>query len=190
MAKSLVNNQLRLIGGAWRSRLIHFVDTPGLRPTPVRVRETLFNWLHYELIGKNCLDLYAGSGALGFEAASRGARSVIQVESHQQVCQCLKNNAQLLQASQMSVVHADVLNYLAHCDQVFNIVFLDPPFGLNLAITTCQLLEVNGWLATNAKIYVEAERNFDDAGLPNNWRQLKAKFAGQVSYRLYERIGD
>ncbi|MGZ5576896.1 MAG: RsmD family RNA methyltransferase, partial [Methylobacter sp.] len=108
-----MKNKLRIIGGDWRSRQLSFVDAPGLRPTPARVRETLFNWLQYEIVGKNCLDLYAGSGALGFEAASRGAKSVIQVESNAQACRHLRDSALALSAAdRIKVVQSDVLRYL------------------------------------------------------------------------------
>jgi len=183
-----VKNKLRIIGGDWRSRQLSFVDAPGLRPTPARVRETLFNWLQYEIAGKQCLDLYAGSGALGFEAASRGAKSVVQVENNAQACRCLKDNALALSATdRITVVQSDVSRYLAGDAQRFDTVFLDPPFGLNLAVQTCRQLEENGWLAKYAKIYVETERNFNFLGMPENWRQLKSKSAGEVAYHLFER---
>ncbi len=184
-----MKNKLRIIGGDWRSRQLSFVDAPGLRPTPARVRETVFNWLQYEIFGKRCLDLYAGSGALGFEAASRGAKSVIQVESNAQACRSLKDNALALSADdRIKVVQSDVLRYLEGEATAFDVVFLDPPFGLNLVIQTCRLLEDNGWLAKHAKIYVETERHFDFSGMPENWRQLKSKSAGEVGYHLFERI--
>ncbi|HEY8098072.1 MAG TPA: 16S rRNA (guanine(966)-N(2))-methyltransferase RsmD [Methylobacter sp.] len=184
-----MKNKLRIIGGDWRSRQLSFVDAPGLRPTPARVRETVFNWLQYEIVGKQCLDLYAGSGALGFEAASRGARSVVQVESNVQACRCLKDNATLLSAGQITIVQSDVLRYLEGEAQAFDVVFLDPPFGQNLVVRTCQLLEAYGWLAKHAKIYVETERHYDFLGMPENWRQLKSKSAGEVGYHLFERAG-
>ncbi|MBL6987149.1 MAG: 16S rRNA (guanine(966)-N(2))-methyltransferase RsmD [Methylobacter sp.] len=182
-----MKNKLRIIGGDWRSRQLGFVDAPGLRPTPARVRETLFNWLRYEISGKQCLDLYSGSGALGFEAASRGAKSVVQVENNIQACRSLKDNAIALSAGQIETVQSDVLRYLAGKTQVFDVVFLDPPFGLGLVVQTCRLLEENGWLAKHAKIYVETERHFDFSGMPENWRQLKSKSAGEVGYHLFER---
>jgi 16S rRNA (guanine966-N2)-methyltransferase len=183
-----VRNKLRIIGGDWRSRQLSFADAPGLRPTPARVRETLFNWLQYDIVGRHCLDLYAGSGALGFEAASRGAKSVVQVENNAQACRCLKDNAAALAAAdRMTVVQSDVSRYLSGAAQPFNIVFLDPPFGLNLAEPTCRQLEAYGWLAPNAKIYVETERDFNFSQMPANWRQLKSKSAGEVAYHLFER---
>lgn len=108
-----MSNKLRIIGGDWRSRCITFIDAPGLRPTPVRVRETLFNWLRDDIIASRCLDLYAGSGALGFEAASRGAKSVTQVENNALACRALKENAIALAAEQVKIVQSDVMRYLA-----------------------------------------------------------------------------
>ncbi|TRX00874.1 16S rRNA (guanine(966)-N(2))-methyltransferase RsmD [Candidatus Methylobacter oryzae] len=207
-----MKNKLRIIGGDWRSRQLSFADAPGLRPTPARVRETLFNWLQYEIAGKQCLDLYAGSGALGFEAASRGAKLVVQVETNAQACRCLKENALALSAAdRVKVVQSDVSHYLSGAAQAFDVVFLDPPFGMGLAVQTCMQLEANGWLAKYSKIYVETERHFDFSrgasmpralsggramqignaadlsGMPENWRLLKSKTAGEVAYHLFER---
>ncbi|MDD5274870.1 MAG: 16S rRNA (guanine(966)-N(2))-methyltransferase RsmD [Methylovulum sp.] len=180
-----MQNKLRIIGGQWRSRQIRFVDAPGLRPTPARVRETLFNWLQYDIIGRNCLDCYAGSGALGFEAASRGAKSIVLVENNALACRALKENADALSAQQIKIVQADVFRYLAGDAQPFDVVFMDPPFAMGLAVQTCQWLEDKGWLAPQAKIYVETETALNLEGLPENWRLLKSKAAGEVAYRLF-----
>lgn len=184
-----MQNKLRIIGGEWRSRQIRFVDAPGLRPTPARVRETLFNWLHYDITGSRCLDLFAGSGALGFEAASRGARAVVQVENNPLACRALKENAVALGARQIKLVQMDVLRYLAGDAEPFDLVFLDPPFAKALAVQTCQWLEDKGWLNSGAKIYVEAESELKLEGLPENWQLLKSKAAGEVAYRLFQRAG-
>jgi 16S rRNA (guanine966-N2)-methyltransferase len=184
-----VPNKLRIIAGNWRSRTITFVDTPGLRPTPARVRETVFNWLRNDIIGSRCLDLFAGSGALGFEAASRGAKLVIQVENNALACRALKENAISLTADQIKIVQSDVFRYLAGDADVFDVVFIDPPFAMSLAIQTCQWLEKKGWLGKHAKIYVETESTLKLDGLPENWRQLKSKVAGGVGYHLFERMG-
>ena len=136
-----MSNKLRIIGGDWRSRCISFIDTPGLRPTPARVRETVFNWLRNDIIGSRCLDLYAGSGALGFEAASREAKSVVQVENNSLACKALKDNASTLAATQIKMVQADVLQYLSGAAQEFDVVFIDPPFAMDLVVQTCLLLE-------------------------------------------------
>ncbi|MFI3217604.1 MAG: 16S rRNA (guanine(966)-N(2))-methyltransferase RsmD [Methylococcales bacterium] len=190
-----MQNKLSIIGGNWRSRKISFEDADGLRPTPARVRETLFNWLQYDILGSRCLDLYAGSGALSFEAASRGAKSVIQVENNPIACRSLKTNAFSLGAEQVKIVQSDVFRYLASDAQAFGIVFIDPPFNLDLAAQTCQWLEDKGWLASYAKIYVETERTnidtqrvFQLQEIPENWRLLKQKTAGEVMYHLFERV--
>jgi 16S rRNA (guanine966-N2)-methyltransferase len=180
-----VENKLRIIGGDWRSRQLRFADVPGLRPTPARVRETLFNWLQYDIIGSRCLDLYAGSGALGFEAASRGAGEVVQVENNPGACRFLTENARLLAASRLSVHALDVGLYLRRPAEPFDIVFMDPPFGLGLVPETCRLLDAHGWLTPRAKIYLESEKGLVLDKLPENWRLLKHKVAGEVAYRLF-----
>jgi 16S rRNA (guanine966-N2)-methyltransferase len=184
-----VPNKLRIIGGNWRSRCVSFADAPGLRPTPARVRETVFNWLRNDIIGRRCLDLYAGSGALGFEAASRGAKSVVQVENNALACRALKENALALAANQIKIVQMDVFHYLAGDAEPFDVVFIDPPFAMALAVKTCQWLEEKGWLSKHAKIYIEAEITLKLNGMPENWRQLKRKVAGVVGYHLFERLG-
>jgi 16S rRNA (guanine966-N2)-methyltransferase len=181
-----LQNKLRIIGGEWRSRQINFYEAPGLRPTPARVRETLFNWLQYDIPGSHCLDLYAGSGALGFEAASRGAKSIVQVENNPDACRALKETVVKLAATQIKIVQSDVFRYLSGDAEPFDIVFLDPPFGLNLISQTCNWLEDKSWLSQQAKIYVEAESElkfFDE--LPQNWQLLKSKTAGDVGYHLF-----
>jgi len=185
-----MSNKLRIIGGDWRSRCISFIDTPGLRPTPARVRETVFNWLRNDIIGSRCLDLYAGSGALGFEAASREAKSVVQVEINSLACKALKDNAATLDASQIKMVQANVLQYLGGDAQEFDVVFIDPPFAMDLVIQTCLLLEAKSWLSKHAKIYVETESTLTLTGMPENWRLLKSKVAGEVGYHLFERMGE
>ena len=182
----MLKNQIRIIGGEWRSRQITFIDIPGLRPTPSRVRETLFNWLQNDIPGSSCLDLYAGSGALGIEAASRGAKSVVLVERDNIACRTIKENLIKLKANQIDIVQNDVFRYLTGDAKTFDIVFLDPPFGKNLAAHSCQLLEDKGWLSRNAKIYVEMEsgKNLSESFLAN-WRLLKSKTAGEVGYYLF-----
>jgi 16S rRNA (guanine966-N2)-methyltransferase len=183
-----VQNKLRIIGGEWRSRYVHFIDAPGLRPTPARVRETVFNWLQYDIISSRCLDLYSGSGALGFEAASRGAKAVVQVENNPLACKALKENATALSADQIKVINSDVLRYLAGNAEPFDLVFVDPPFAKAMAAPTCQWLEDKGWLARTAKIYLETESGLVLEGMPENWRQLKSRTAGEVGFHLFERV--
>ncbi|MGX2029118.1 MULTISPECIES: 16S rRNA (guanine(966)-N(2))-methyltransferase RsmD [Methylocaldum] len=183
-----MKNELRIIAGRFRSRKLKFPDAPGLRPTPDRVRETLFNWLRNDIEGARCLDLYAGSGALGFEAASRGAAKVVQVERDALVCGALERNRALLNAEAVEIVQAEVGRFLEGAGQPFDVVFLDPPFHQGLVIPCCRALEGNGWLSSHAKIYVETESSFRLESLPENWRTLRDGRAGEVGYHLCERI--
>ena len=188
-----MNNRIKIIGGTWRSRHITVVDEQGLRPTPVRVRETLFNWLQGDIVNSCCLDVFAGSGALGFEAASRGARSVLALENNPSAYRAINANAATLNASQMTVLAQDALTYLATTpvQTPFDIVFLDPPFGQGLLVQAIALLEKQHWLAPYAKIYMETETTLNlDAHLPKNWHCLKNKVAGEVSYYLFENQTD
>jgi 16S rRNA (guanine966-N2)-methyltransferase len=182
-----MSNQVKIIAGEWRGRNLTFPTAKGLRPTPARVRETLFNWLQYDVLGSRCLDLYSGSGALGLEAASRGAKEVVQVENNAQVCQQLKVNTVILSATMIKIVQNDVFRYLSGEVQTFNLVFLDPPFGKGLAMQSLHCLEDKGWLAVGAKIYIEVETQLDLKAAPENWILLKSKQAGAVSYCLFER---
>ncbi len=180
-------NKLRIIAGEWRSRQLFFEDVPGLRPTPARVRETVFNWLQTDVIASRCLDLYAGSGALGFEAASRGAKSVAMVESNAQACRLINENKAKLSAEQIKIIQIDVFKFLAGDASSFDLVFLDPPFAKGMVQQTCQWLEDKGWLAPQAKVYVEVESQLVLDEMPENWQCLKNKTAGEVGYYLFER---
>lgn len=179
-------SKIKIIGGHWRSRQIEVLDAKGLRPTPNRVRETLFNWLQSDIFNAHCLDLFAGSGALSFEAASRGAKAVVQVENNAAACAVLKANAEKLGASQIQTIQTDALSFLKKAPQTpFDIIFLDPPFSLDLASQSCKLLDEHNWLAPYAKIYVETETALEFPQ-PKNWQLLKSKTAGEVAYRLFE----
>ena len=182
-----MSNKLRIIGGEWRSRVITFDDAPGLRPTPSRVRETLFNWLQADVAGSRCLDLFAGSGALGFEAASRGAKRAVLVENNPKTCQKLKENIATLATDRVEVVQSDVQQFLCHCSDTFDLIFLDPPFAQGLVTSICQQIAEAGLLASYGKIYIETERNLKLDGLPAGWKLLKHKIAGDVGYNLYQR---
>jgi 16S rRNA (guanine966-N2)-methyltransferase len=182
-----VRNELRIIGGVWRGRKLRFPDAPDLRPTPDRVRETLFNWLRQDLEGLRCLDLYAGSGALGFEAASRRAARVVQVERSAEACLALRQNGALLEARAVEVAQMDVSRFLQGPVEPFDVVFLDPPFRQGLAVACCRLLEEKGWLAPHARVYIETEKELALEGLPENWHILRGKQAGGVAYHLYGR---
>jgi len=179
-------NQVRIIAGCWRGRKLSFAPVAGVRPTPDRVRETLFNWLSPVIRDARCLDLYAGSGALGIEAASRGAASVVLVDRDPQVVARLREQVQLLGAAQIEVVQSTVEGWLSAPAEPFDIVFLDPPFRSDLLPACMQLLECGGWLAADAHVYIEAESNLELA-LPENWELTRSKTAGQVGYHLARR---
>jgi 16S rRNA (guanine966-N2)-methyltransferase len=170
---------LRVIGGKFRSRRLRIPARPGLRPTPDRVRETLFNWLGQDLTGLACLDLYAGSGALGFEAASRGAARVVMVEKDRVARAALEAGRAELGAAQVEIVAADAAAWLARGTERFDVIFLDPPFRQNALPMLLELLAAR--VAPGARVYVEAEAPLD-AQAP--WSELKRARAGQVSYQL------
>jgi 16S rRNA (guanine(966)-N(2))-methyltransferase RsmD len=170
---------VRIVGGAWRSRLIRFPPRKDLRPTPDRVRETLFNWLGQDLTGRACLDLFAGSGALGFEAASRGARRVVMVENDAVVYRALLETRQALGAGNVEARRADALQFLEADEGVYDIVFLDPPFKAGLWPRLARLLPPR--LAPGALVYYEGAAPPD---LTTGWETHRQARAGQVSYQL------
>lgn len=175
-------NRVRVIGGAWRSRMIAFPDRAELRPTPDRVRETLFNWLGQDLTGLRCLDLFAGSGALGFEAASRGAKQVVMVERDRAALAALQLNCQALHAAQVEIVRADALDFLRHGRDVYDVVFLDPPFADDVWSKLFEALQPR--LAKDASVYAESG---DKLAAPSGWQIVKQGRAGQVHYQLLKR---
>lgn len=182
-----ITNQIRIIGGKWRSRKLCFPDLPELRPTPNRVRETLFNWLSPYIVGTHCLDLFAGSGALGFEALSRGAHSVVMVDQSATVTQQLQANAILLGAEKEVTFYCNKVpdHHFLLREKPFDIVFLDPPFHKNYLSTCAQWLEKAVSLAPNAFIYIEVESHLPlPLPIPSNWTVLKQKKTGQVGYYL------
>lgn len=180
------SNQVRIIGGQWRGRKLPFPDQQGLRPTADRIRETLFNWLAPRLPGAHCLDLFAGSGALGFEAASRGAARVVLVENKAPAVQVLSANKQRLDAGAVVIVHSEAQQYLTGAQGSFDIVFLDPPFDnpqLRLdslhALLQCCAIKPGGYL------YMEMHKRDQEPDLPESLVLEKRKMAGQVNYQLY-----
>ncbi|HED34489.1 MAG TPA: 16S rRNA (guanine(966)-N(2))-methyltransferase RsmD [Gammaproteobacteria bacterium] len=180
--------KLRIIGGRWRSRQLPVAALEGLRPTTDRVRETLFNWLQGETGGAHCLDLFAGSGALGFEAASRGAASVLMLELQAPAVAQLKDNIKQLQAESIQIVREDALEWLKTAPATpWDIVFIDPPFASDYLAQTCGLLENGSWLAEKATIYLEMDSARPLPALPANWHIVKEKKAGQVCYYLAKR---
>lgn len=180
--KGTLRNKVRIVGGTWRSRLIAFPSRTDLRPTPDRVRETLFNWLGQDLTGKTCLDLFAGSGALGFEAASRGARLVVMVERDPQAFRALQANAETLNARMLELKRADALEFLRADGRHYDIVFLDPPFHSDQLSQVLPLLP--RCLADGALVYVESPHAPDT--LPG-WEAWRSGRAGAVSYQLLKR---
>lgn len=188
--KNTAKGRLRIIAGNWRGRKLSFLDREGLRPTPDRVRETLFNWLQADIAGSRCLDLFAGSGALGFEAASRGARSVVMLDDDTLTVNQLRDNIDRLQAEQVKATCTDAVNFLQSAGQVFDIVFIDPPYQSDLLVHCAALLEQKHWLANHAKIYLECDVHDELADLPENWHCQRRKKAGQVAYQLYTRDSD
>jgi len=180
-------NTVRIIGGEWRRRLLHFPDSEGLRPTPDRVRETLFNWLGQDLSGLTCLDLFAGSGALGFEAASRGAERVVLVEKAPRVLAALQENARTLGATtgRLEIRQSDAVQYAASATERFDLVFLDPPFRQGWLDKLAPLLDKV--LQPDAAMYVEAEFELkDDAILFPGWRTVRHGKAGEVYFHLMQ----
>lgn len=181
------SGQIRIIGGQWRGRKLPVPDSPGLRPTTDRVRETLFNWLAPSMVNARCLDCFAGSGALGLEALSRYAGASTLIEMERGVAQQLKQNLATLKAANANVVNTNTLTFLNQTGTPHDIVFVDPPFRKGLLDETLRLLEVNGWLADDALIYVESEVENGLPPVPVRWDLHREKVAGQVAYRLYHR---
>ncbi|HEX6592712.1 MAG TPA: 16S rRNA (guanine(966)-N(2))-methyltransferase RsmD [Moraxellaceae bacterium] len=180
---------LRIVGGKWRSRRLRFVDAEGLRPTPDRVRETLFNWLQFEINGAHCLDAFAGSGALGFEALSRGAASVVMLEKQKPQFQALQTAAQELQAENLTLLNGDALALLRASAAWqpaggFDGIFLDPPFHKSLLPEICAVLLERGLLKPDAFVYVESESDWTTLALPAAFTVQKQTRAGLVQAYL------
>ncbi|HSC75781.1 MAG TPA: 16S rRNA (guanine(966)-N(2))-methyltransferase RsmD [Pseudomonadales bacterium] len=182
-------NRVRIIGGRWRGRQLHFPDGEGLRPTGDRIRETLFNWLMPVLPEARCLDLFAGSGALGFEALSRGAASCALVERNAQATRCLLEAKQLLSADGATVIAADGMHWLATVTGIFDIVFIDPPFAdTSLAPTAIiEAMAQRELLSSDPWIYVEQPVSSQQSA-PAGFVQYRSQRAGQVSYSLWRRM--
>jgi len=181
--------QIRIIGGQWRGRKLLISEHPEVRPTPDRVRETLFNWLAPLINGACCLDLFAGSGALGFEALSRGASQVVMIDQSPVVVKCLRTQLNTLKATNARIYQAQIPLHWPVFSTVFDIIFLDPPYRENLLLPVCFALEEKGLLADPAYIYLESGRQIEDDELPLGWAFIKRKKAGQVNYYLVKRTG-
>lgn len=177
-------SELRIIAGTFRSRKIVFFEEDGLRPTHNRIRETVFNWLHDEIENKNCLDIFAGSGAMGFEALSRGAKSVTFCDISKNVIDTIKKNAENLKITNANFIQCDFILQNTIKNK-FDIVFIDPPFKKNLLLKTCELLVSRDLLNKNALIYLEFEKNSVDLlQLPKNWIVKKHKSTKTIEYVL------
>jgi len=175
----IVMNTVRIVGGEMRSRVISFPDAEGLRPTPDRVRETLFNWLGQTLYGKTCLDLFAGSGALGFEAASRGAERVVMVERSRLVCRALQDNLEKLGCANVFAHCQDGLEFVSRDTQRYDVIFLDPPFGSDCLPGLLEMLPQH--LSDEGLLYLESGAAID---VSSPWEFAKSGRAGQVHYQL------
>ena len=193
MKKMQVQNakgEVRIIAGLWRGRKLPVLNAEGLRPTGDRVKETLFNWLMPYIVDSYCLDCFAGSGSLGFEALSRHAKQVTFLELDKNVANQLKKNLQTLKTTseQAQVINQNSLEFLKQVQNQphFDVVFLDPPFHFGLAEQAITLLEEKNWLLPHALIYVETEKD-KPLSVPDNWQLLKEKTTGMVSYRLYQK---
>jgi 16S rRNA (guanine966-N2)-methyltransferase len=178
-------NSLRIIGGGWRGRRVHFPDSPGLRPTPDRVRETVFNWLQFSMSGARCLDLFAGSGALGFEALSRGAREVVFVDEAAAVVRSLRDELERLGGTaRAEVLQTTAARYLGQPGEAFDVIFLDPPFARDALAEPVALIEAAGRIKPGGWVYLESERESGAPLLPAEWDLVKSKSAGEVGYHL------
>ncbi len=181
-------NQVRIIAGKWRGRKINFISQEQLRPSGDRIRETLFNWLMRSIVGAHCLDLFAGSGALGFEALSRGAQHVTMIDNDFTTIKQLSSNVELLQAQQQtSIHHASIPTFTLPSSQTFDVIFLDPPFQDSNAIAqACQWLLSHNLLKTGTLVYIEVEKKLQDLSVPETWQQVKVKQVGNVKFYLYK----
>lgn len=183
-----MQGEVRIIGGEWRGRKLKVPSLKNLRPTPDRVRETLFNWLMSDIVGAICLDAFAGSGILGFEALSRGASFVVLVDQSSSVIAVLQEELNRFNIKNAEMYRADVPFGLKNPLKPFDIVFLDPPYQENLLLPTCFYLEENHFMAKQALVYLESSELIEQKDLPKNWEIIKNKKTGQVAYHLVKRV--
>lgn len=178
--------QLRIIGGDWRSRRIQFAEAPGLRPTMDKVRETVFNWLQWDIEGKFILDAFAGSGALGYEALSRGAKEVTFLEFNAGAAKCIRESLHTLEASNAHVHQTDAIAWLAQEPTLehFDVIFLDPPFGRDLLQPAVDIIATKA--KTGCLVYVEVEAKADLSSIPANWLEIKRKDGKEFSFMVFE----
>ena len=178
--------KVRVIGGQWRGSLLPVAEADGLRPTANRVRETLFNWLQFDIHGRSCLDLFSGSGALGIEAASRGASKVTLVEKEAMIANSLRQQVSTLAATQTEVIQADALSFIKTCEQQYDLIFLDPPFQHFALNEVLDAVLAAGIINSDGMIYLEAERNGLPESLAQPWQWWRQAKAGQVEYGLIQ----
>jgi 16S rRNA (guanine966-N2)-methyltransferase len=178
--------QLRIIGGDWRSRRIQFADAPGLRPTMDKVRETVFNWLQWDIEGKLILDCFAGSGALGYEALSRGAKEVTFLEFNASAVRCIRESLESFKANNSQVHQTDAISWLAQHSKLeqFEVIFLDPPFGRDLLKPAVEIIAEKAQVG--CLVYVEIEADADLSCIPANWLETKRKDAKEFSFMVFE----
>ena len=187
MSKSGKNNSVRIIGGDWRGRRLPVADVPGLRPSGDRCRETLFNWLQPWVLAADCADLFAGTGALGFEAASRGAASVLMVEKHHRAQEVLSQSIELLQAVQVNLQRGGAMSTIEGIKpDSFDIVFVDPPFDSNLAGLVLERLDKIGCVRRGGFVYVESPAK-STISPPEDWRVWRDQQLGDVRMQLFRR---
>lgn len=187
MSRPGATNRVRIIGGEHRGRILQFPDAAGLRPTADRVRETLFNWLQAEIPGACCLDLFAGSGVLGFEAVSRGASHVTMIERDRKAFSMLEKSSKLLNIKdKVNLVNRDALQWLRTSTRQFDVVFLDPPFNMEMLQPVIDCLAASSLLSPGALIYIEHDLHETTPSLPVDWTIRREKKAGQVYYMLVE----
>lgn len=188
----LATGQIRIIGGDWRGRKLPVLNAEGLRPTSDRVRETLFNWLQFEVPGARCLDVFAGSGALGFEALSRGAKQVTLLELNAANAKQLKQNLVTLKSENATIVQTDSLQWLTNnATEQYDVLFVDPPFNQGLMQPTVDLLFKNGLLKSEqACLYLEQEKQLDWPDLPEGWGCVKEKTTSQVKFGLFRLLSE
>lgn len=187
--KKYQTGEVRIIAGNFGGRKLAVLSADGLRPTADRVRETVFNWLQFDVAGANCLDVFAGSGALGFEALSRGAKSVTMLELDKNNAKQLINNIQLLGAKNAETMQIDALQFIARdSDDTFDIVFIDPPFHQDLMQKTIDSLFTSNLLKDTSILYLEQEKSLALPSFPNGWHAYKDKTTSQVSYSLFKKV--
>lgn len=182
----LVKQSIQIIGGKYRRKKINFPDIANLRPTASRIRETVFNWLMHDIRDSNCLDGFAGSGALGFEAISRGAKSVTLVEKNPTIHKSLQKTSTSFADDDIKVVNSELDKFLKTTNSQFDIIFLDPPFNFPFPTECVNLIEKNNLLPKNGLLYVEFKN--DVLLNPDCWENLKSKSSGQISYALYKKV--